>query len=472
MNTIVLLIPVAVTAGLVSLASHFVTAHEIGLLGASHPLLEFVMHVSAFWFLGIIIARYLVLGLRLDHMVAIIFTACLSLAFGVFDEFSQMRVIGRGAQFTDLLLDFIGGAMGGYSYVLWRTSRDRGKQVRMPSRSPYVSVLFDTMAWALCLFVALGALLKMDYFESGSVPSAAVGSAKQERQVIARADASGTTDPMPGGPSASSLAKLTIKMRESFGNEEPTATSDARTSAVAEADSQVLSTSQEGRDAPPKPTIGTGKVATEPSKRTARSNHPGSAMREAPKDNVSDPEDAQTAQPDPGNVLPAETVPPVTRAYATSQSTGPRELPHVVIIIHPSNPIEELTLTQARMLFSGLTRNWRQLGGDNMAVQIVTSGTRVQDAGDQVAKRLNVSPAYNALVFPFTTSVIPYVAQTREAAGFVPIKTISQEVFLGLQKSFKVVRLKRDPPPEKGSSLLLTHLGSSTLWDNVTAATY
>jgi len=52
----------------------------------------------------------------------------------------------------------------------------------------------------------------------------------------------------------------------------------------------------------------------------------------------------------------------------------------IAVIIHPDNPLEKLTLTQVRDIFSGKIKNWKELGGPDAPIHLFTrdeaSGTR------------------------------------------------------------------------------------------------
>jgi phosphate transport system substrate-binding protein len=52
----------------------------------------------------------------------------------------------------------------------------------------------------------------------------------------------------------------------------------------------------------------------------------------------------------------------------------------IVIVVHPSNPLSGVTLEQIRGIFSGTVKNWKELGGSDAAVTVVSreagSGTR------------------------------------------------------------------------------------------------
>ncbi len=47
----------------------------------------------------------------------------------------------------------------------------------------------------------------------------------------------------------------------------------------------------------------------------------------------------------------------------------------VCIVVHPSNPLKKLTKAQVRDIYMGKIRNWRQIGGANMPVVVVSRDT-------------------------------------------------------------------------------------------------
>ena len=42
----------------------------------------------------------------------------------------------------------------------------------------------------------------------------------------------------------------------------------------------------------------------------------------------------------------------------------------IVVIAHPGNPVNSLTANQVQRIFSGLARNWSDVGGDDLSIQV------------------------------------------------------------------------------------------------------
>jgi phosphate transport system substrate-binding protein len=101
----------------------------------------------------------------------------------------------------------------------------------------------------------------------------------------------------------------------------------------------------------------------------------------------------------------------------------------VALIVHPTNPVTDLTLLQAHDLFSGRAVDWEQVGGSPGLVQAVSredgAGTRAAFeamvmAGDRVTP--------TALVMPNSQAVVDYVARDATAIGYVSMGYVNGEV--------------------------------------------
>ncbi len=67
--------------------------------------------------------------------------------------------------------------------------------------------------------------------------------------------------------------------------------------------------------------------------------------------------------------------------FKASVEGGVMPVAHVValdglpILVHPSNPVGDLTLDQVRDIYTGRITNWRQLGGPNLAIIAISRDT-------------------------------------------------------------------------------------------------
>jgi len=92
----------------------------------------------------------------------------------------------------------------------------------------------------------------------------------------------------------------------------------------------------------------------------------------------------------------------------------------VAIVVHPSNPVDELTLLQVRSIYAGWTLDWQDVGGKAGDILVVSredgSGTRAaleqQLMGEQPV-------TLTAIVMPSSTAVVEYVTRHSTAIGYV-----------------------------------------------------
>ncbi len=118
---------------------------------------------------------------------------------------------------------------------------------------------------------------------------------------------------------------------------------------------------------------------------------------------------------------------------AASAPEGYRLIPvaqdAVAVIVHPRNPITNLTSLQLRALFAGEILDWASLGGEQAEPVIVSredgSGTRTAFESRVMGDR---RVTLNALIMPTTQAVADYVATHRAAVGYLSIDAVDNRV--------------------------------------------
>lgn len=92
----------------------------------------------------------------------------------------------------------------------------------------------------------------------------------------------------------------------------------------------------------------------------------------------------------------------------------------IAVIVHPSNPLKELTIEQIRNIFTGAFRNWKEVGGPDQPFTLLSressSGTYVFFQEHVLDKR-NYSP--RARLMPATSAIIQEAASNKTAIGYV-----------------------------------------------------
>ncbi|MGB8951200.1 MAG: phosphate ABC transporter substrate-binding protein [Candidatus Aminicenantales bacterium] len=97
----------------------------------------------------------------------------------------------------------------------------------------------------------------------------------------------------------------------------------------------------------------------------------------------------------------------------------------IAVVVHPKNPVNQLTLDQLREIFMGKIKNWKMLGGKDKAIVILSrefnSGTHIFFK-EHVLRRGNpkgpeeFSPY--ALLMPSSQAIADEVAQNENAIGY------------------------------------------------------
>lgn len=105
----------------------------------------------------------------------------------------------------------------------------------------------------------------------------------------------------------------------------------------------------------------------------------------------------------------------------------------VGVIIHKDVKVEDLTMDQIRDIYTGKIKNWKEVGGDDAAISVVSreegSGTRgafVEITGVEADDKDNTTA--DALVQSSTGAVVKTVAETPNSIGYVSLEAIDDSV--------------------------------------------
>jgi phosphate transport system substrate-binding protein len=101
----------------------------------------------------------------------------------------------------------------------------------------------------------------------------------------------------------------------------------------------------------------------------------------------------------------------------------------IAVIVHPGNPVRELTTTQLRDIYRGRIDNWHEVGGNDREIVVISredgSGSRAEFdelvMGDRFTTRL-------AQIAPSSAAVVRSVARARGAIGYVSMSYLERAV--------------------------------------------
>ncbi len=116
----------------------------------------------------------------------------------------------------------------------------------------------------------------------------------------------------------------------------------------------------------------------------------------------------------------------------------------LAVVVNPANPVSELKTEQIRDIFSGAIRNWKEVGGKDEPIRVITreesSGTR--DCFVHLVMGKEAKIAREALVQESSGAVKELVKGNTEAIGYISLGLLSKEL--------KALIVDGEPPTAQG----------------------
>lgn len=102
----------------------------------------------------------------------------------------------------------------------------------------------------------------------------------------------------------------------------------------------------------------------------------------------------------------------------------------IVIVTHPSNNVKNLTLEQVKDIFTGKITNWKEVGGDNLEIVVVSreDGSGSRDAFQEIVGYSSGELIRNAIIASGNGNIKTTVASNKHAIGFVSFEYIDDSV--------------------------------------------
>lgn len=119
----------------------------------------------------------------------------------------------------------------------------------------------------------------------------------------------------------------------------------------------------------------------------------------------------------------------------------------IAVIVHKSNPVSNLTIYQIRDIFSGKIKNWKEVGGKDAKIVVVTreEGSGTRGAFEEIVMGKSAKITDSAIVQPSTGAVKTTVSQDENAIGYISIGVLDSTV--------KGVKVEGIEPTEKNVKL-------------------
>ena len=126
------------------------------------------------------------------------------------------------------------------------------------------------------------------------------------------------------------------------------------------------------------------------------------------------------------------------RELALKKGVNPAEykvaLDGLAVVVHPENPVSELTMDQLADIFTGKIKNWNEIGGPDLKIVVlsreVNSGTHVYFKEHVLQKGDTKSPAEfspDALLLSSSQAIADEVKQNKGTIGYYGMGYISKD---------------------------------------------
>jgi phosphate transport system substrate-binding protein len=101
----------------------------------------------------------------------------------------------------------------------------------------------------------------------------------------------------------------------------------------------------------------------------------------------------------------------------------------IVPVVHPSNPAKNITLNQLKAIYKGEIKNWREIGGPNKRIAVIsrdTSSGTYEVWSKKVMKKEKVYPG--ALLQASNGAIVQAVSKNKYAIGYIGLGYMNHSV--------------------------------------------
>lgn len=100
----------------------------------------------------------------------------------------------------------------------------------------------------------------------------------------------------------------------------------------------------------------------------------------------------------------------------------------IVIIVHPSNKVENLTMEQIRGIFNGTITNWKEVGGIDAPITVVSreAGSGTRSSFEQIVKDVKLKK--DALIQDSNGTIREAVANDAKSVGYISHGLVNEKI--------------------------------------------
>jgi VanZ family protein len=468
-------LPVVVVGSFILMSSQLLSAPQSAPLLPMSLGLDTIAHIIFYFSLGFFVCRLLRASVSTHSAVVLGLAVSVSLTFGVVDEFHQMFIPGRSADLNDLLADLAGAASGASMYLAFVGLSEWTKELLSASEIPWTRVLLrGAVAVGGAVAICVLAVVYADSIARVCQALLIEGSL-QAQQIVNRYT-------VPGAPQAADLSKAMMAppqlARQGARTAQHSPPAEFTTLELAQAlepagavrgysESEAAEQQAATREPREEVTTGSRQQSAEDLERQLLGEMQrilvqlGQLEKMSKTGASSAPIKSDTKKAGDANGAVRERIvqalaargidarkfavsAAVSRQALGSGAKAPDPCDLVAIITSNSNPVHELTVSQARKIFSGEYTNWSQVGGPDLPVKVVTVRKPAGDLEQKLIDHLHAPLSPRAIRLPLVSLIIPVVAQTKGAVGFLPVLNTEQLDFVAGHTAFKRVAIRAD----------------------------
>ena len=101
-----------------------------------------------------------------------------------------------------------------------------------------------------------------------------------------------------------------------------------------------------------------------------------------------------------------------------------------MVVSHPSNKVDDLTLDQVKQIFTGEITNWSEVGGEDMEIVVVSreDGSGSRDAFQEIVGYRSGELVKEAIIASGNGNIKTTVAMNKHAIGFISFEYIDETI--------------------------------------------
>lgn len=102
----------------------------------------------------------------------------------------------------------------------------------------------------------------------------------------------------------------------------------------------------------------------------------------------------------------------------------------IVVVTHPSNKVKNLTMEQVKAIFTGEVTNWKELGGADMEIVVVSreDGSGSRDSFQEIVGYSSGELVRSAIIASGNGNIKTTVAGNKHAVGFISFEYIDSSI--------------------------------------------